>query len=148
MALAPNGDIYVKFRRSNILALRDTDGDGRADVMKEFGPTEGSTHIMFHDGWLYHSTTTGVYRYKLSRPASSCRPASRKPSCTISPRARTTKSKPSPLTTRVGMIVEVGSPFNVYSDGDRQFGAKGKTNEEVAEFQKPTAVFGVSIPTS
>src|SRR5437867_4146365 len=31
MTVAPNGDVYVKTRKEGIIALRDTNGDGRAD---------------------------------------------------------------------------------------------------------------------
>jgi len=34
------------------------------------------------------------------------------------------------------MIVEIGSPYNVFSRPDRQFGAKGFSPEEVAKFQE------------
>src|SRR5205823_10968099 len=64
IAVAPSGDIYAKGKLGAIFALRDTDGDGRADMIKEFGPGDGGTHIAFHDGWLYHSSRTAVYRYK------------------------------------------------------------------------------------
>src|SRR5919197_896381 len=64
IAVAPNGDIYAKTRLGGIFALRDSHADGRADVIKEFGPGDGGTHIAFHDGWLYHSSRTAVYRYK------------------------------------------------------------------------------------
>src|SRR5688500_20400448 len=52
LAIAPNGDIYAKGKFGLIWALRDTDGDGRADVIKEFGPGDGGTHILFHNRWL------------------------------------------------------------------------------------------------
>src|SRR6516165_9824508 len=55
IAVAANGDVYVKGKFGNIFALRDTNGDGRSEVIKEFGPGDGGTHIAFHDGWLYHS---------------------------------------------------------------------------------------------
>src|SRR4026208_1668402 len=61
---APNGDIYAKTQFGGIFALRDTNGDGRADVIKEFGPGDGGTHIALHDGWLYHSSRTAGYRHK------------------------------------------------------------------------------------
>src|SRR5580765_1788446 len=64
LAVAPNGDVYAKGKFGQIWALRDTNGDVRADLIKEFGPGDGGTHIMFHDGWLYHSSRTAVYRYK------------------------------------------------------------------------------------
>src|SRR5438132_980836 len=32
LAVAPSGDLYVKTSKGGIIALRDTNGDGRADV--------------------------------------------------------------------------------------------------------------------
>src|SRR5690348_5126775 len=47
IAVRPNGDLYVAINNSaagpgGIVALRDTDGDGRADVQERFGPTGGN----------------------------------------------------------------------------------------------------------
>src|SRR5687767_9614624 len=64
IVVAPNGDIYAKGQAGSIFALRDGDGDGRAETVKEFGPGDGGTHIALHDGWLYHSSRTTIYRYK------------------------------------------------------------------------------------
>ena len=64
IAVADNGDVYAKSKFGGIFALRDADGDGRAETIKEFGPGDGGTHIAFHDGWLYHSSRTAVYRYR------------------------------------------------------------------------------------
>lgn len=68
-----NGDIYVKLRASSpegsIVALRDTTGDGRADVIERFWPDEdrGNYHtgIKIHNGYLYFATNLGVYRSRL-----------------------------------------------------------------------------------
>src|SRR5262249_45981550 len=65
MAVAPNGDIYAKTREGGIIALRDTNGDGRAEVKETFG-SGGGTGIAVQDGALYHSTNTAVFRYKLT----------------------------------------------------------------------------------
>jgi len=135
LAIAPNGDIYAKLYHGNILALRDTDGDGRADVIKEFGPGDGGTHIMFHDGWLYHSSRTAVYRYKYT-------PGELVPSGPMEtivhnlPAEKDHDAKAFAFDDQGHMIVEVGSPYNVFSTGDRRLGAKGKTPAEVEEFQK------------
>jgi len=135
IAVAPNGDVYAKLLRGSILALRDTDGDGRADVIKEFGPGDGGTHIMFHDGWLYHSSRTAVYRYKYI-------PGELVPSNPLEivvhdlPAEKDHDAKAFAFDDQDRMIVEVGSPYNVYSDGDRRLGAKGKTPGEIANFQK------------
>jgi glucose/arabinose dehydrogenase len=43
LAVAPNGDLFVALRKedSGIVALRDADGDGRAEVVRRFGPPNG-----------------------------------------------------------------------------------------------------------
>ncbi|CAN5620708.1 hypothetical protein BH23ACI1_BH23ACI1_28150 [soil metagenome] len=68
-----NGDIYVKLRRvhddGGLVALRDTNGDGRADIIERFGvyPQEGNaeTSVKIHGGYLYFSTNLHLYRYPL-----------------------------------------------------------------------------------
>lgn len=74
IAVNDNGDIYVKARYagkdSSVIALRDTNGDGKADIMKKFGGAykEGGygTAVRIHDGYLYFSSELVVYRYKLT----------------------------------------------------------------------------------
>jgi glucose/arabinose dehydrogenase/mono/diheme cytochrome c family protein len=135
LAIAPNGDIYAKGKAGKIWALRDTNGDGRIDWIEEFGPGDGGTHIMFHDGWLYHSSRTAVYRYKYT-------PGELVPSGPMQtivrdlPAEKDHDAKAFAFDDQGRMLVEIGSPYNVYSDGDRRLGAKGKSPAEVAEFQK------------
>ncbi len=135
IAVAPNGDIYAKLVRGPILAMRDTDGDGRVDVIKEFGPGDGGTHIMFHDGWLYHSSRTAVYRYKYTPgelvPTSECETIVKN-----LPAEKDHDAKAFAFDESGHMIVEIGSPYNVYSEHDRQFGAKGYSPEQVTKFQQ------------
>ena len=64
-----NGDIYVHLRRLTpdghaIMALRDNDGDGRADEMEGFSDVAG-TGIRIHNGYLYYSSRTEVFRSKM-----------------------------------------------------------------------------------
>jgi glucose/arabinose dehydrogenase/mono/diheme cytochrome c family protein len=69
-----NGDIYVKLRSvyddGGLVALRDSNGDGRADVVQRFGlyPRTGNyeTAVAIHKGHLYFSTNLQVYRYPLT----------------------------------------------------------------------------------
>jgi glucose/arabinose dehydrogenase len=132
LAVAPNGDLYVKGKFGNIFALRDTNGDGRADEVKEFGPGDGGTHIAFHDGWLYHSSRTAVHRYKYS--AGELVPASALQTVVSGlPAERDHDAKAFAFDEHGGMLVEIGSPYNVYSTPDRQLGAKGM---DPTEFQK------------
>jgi len=73
LAVNDNGDIYVKGRRElpggMNWALRDTNGDGRADIIRNFGSfqREGpySTEMRIHKGYLYTSAETFVYRHRL-----------------------------------------------------------------------------------
>jgi glucose/arabinose dehydrogenase len=69
LTVAPNGDVFVAIagERSGsggVLALRDTSGDGKADVRQTFG-TEGGTGIALGKGVLYASTSSTVYRYAM-----------------------------------------------------------------------------------
>jgi glucose/arabinose dehydrogenase len=62
-----NGDIYLKVRTdegNGVLALRDTDGDAKADVKEMFSSLNG-TGIDIYNGYLYASSKTEVFRYKM-----------------------------------------------------------------------------------
>jgi glucose/arabinose dehydrogenase len=74
LAVNTNGDIYVKLRidtgdKGNV-ALRDTDGDGKADIVERFGdyPNDGrfATEMRIHKGYLYFSSELVIYRQKLT----------------------------------------------------------------------------------
>lgn len=68
-----NGDVYVKLRRSyedgTLVALRDTTGDGKADIIKRFSVVDdlGSYHtgVALYNGFLYFSTDLTVYRQRV-----------------------------------------------------------------------------------
>jgi glucose/arabinose dehydrogenase len=79
---APNGNVYVNTWRSPydttrrvppggfIVALRDTNGDGRADLIRRFGTTaesgsRGGTGIALHKGTLYVEEDSNIVRYRL-----------------------------------------------------------------------------------
>lgn len=64
-----NGGIYVKLGwlkdGKGIVYLKYDKGDGAADVQSMFADYPG-TGIHVHDGWLYASSNSEVYRYKLN----------------------------------------------------------------------------------
>ncbi len=68
IAVAPNGAVFVKLASlhngKGIYRLMDTNGDGRADTAFGFGDYTG-TGIAIRNGYLYASSDTCVYRYKL-----------------------------------------------------------------------------------
>lgn len=74
LAVNSNEDIYVKLRNpvsgKGSVALRDTDNDGRADIVQYFGDyvDEGNygTAMRIYNGYLYFSTIGEVYRTKLT----------------------------------------------------------------------------------
>jgi glucose/arabinose dehydrogenase len=131
VTVAPNGDVYVKSSRQGIYALRDTNGDGRADEIRNFGTGNG-TGIAVQDGWLYYSTTSAVLRYRLT-PGELI--PNGEPETVVSglPDKRQHNSKAFAFDGEGRLLVEVGSPYNVYSDPDRQRGAKGM---DATEFLK------------
>ena len=73
-----NGDIYVILRRGarpspneplsagGIVGLRDTDGDGKADVVSEKFGTVGGTGLELRNGYLYYAAITHIGRFKLT----------------------------------------------------------------------------------
>lgn len=70
-----NGDIYVKLRFPDSLggnaALRDTDHDGKADIVKTFDDyldrSSYGTEMKIHNGYLYFSSVTRIFRQKLTK---------------------------------------------------------------------------------
>ena len=65
LVVAPEGDIYAAVEGSGggVLALRDTDGDGQADLRKRFGPS-GATGIGLAGEYLYLATQDRVLRWR------------------------------------------------------------------------------------
>ena len=73
MAVNENGDIYVKARfpkQGGNIALRDTTGDGKADIIQQFGDYKADgtygTAMRIYNGYIYYSSQLVVYRSKLT----------------------------------------------------------------------------------
>jgi glucose/arabinose dehydrogenase/mono/diheme cytochrome c family protein len=76
LAVRENGDIYLKLSSSDSVyggnvALRDTTGDGKADIIRRFGGIEPKrtsygTGMLIHEGYLYFSSALTLYRYRLT----------------------------------------------------------------------------------
>jgi glucose/arabinose dehydrogenase len=69
IAVRDNGDVYVALRERNegggTAALRDEDGDGRADTIEYFCDV-AETGTAIYDGYLYRSSDTEIVRYALT----------------------------------------------------------------------------------
>lgn len=72
IAVSESGDVYVKARfprEGGNIALRDTTGDGKADIIQPFGDYKADgtygTAMRIYNGYLYYSSQLVVYRSRL-----------------------------------------------------------------------------------
>jgi glucose/arabinose dehydrogenase len=139
--VAPNGDVYINTWRSPydtsrsappggfIVALRDTNQDGRADLIQRFGNTtesgsRGGTGIALRDGALYVEADSSILRYKLTPGA--LVPAG-KPDTIVA--GLTTEGghpmHPIAVDAKGNLFVNMGSNTNSCQKEDRQTESKG-----------------------
>ncbi|HTY85964.1 MAG TPA: c-type cytochrome [Candidatus Acidoferrum sp.] len=126
ISVAPNGDLYLKKTGRGLYALRDTNSDGRADVIQTFGNEIGhGTGVAVHNQWLYCSSDDAVYRYRLlpgelvpTNPPETIVTG-------LPPGQREHESKAFAFDDQGNLFVEVGCPSNASGDPDRARGAKG-----------------------
>jgi glucose/arabinose dehydrogenase len=127
LTVAPNGDLYVATQEHHggqdggsgpIVALRDSDGDGKFDVQERFGDT-GATGIALRNGYVYIGTPTSVVRYKLT--TGTLKPTGRgEVIVTDLPAQRQHEDKGIALDGRGGLYVNVGAPSNACQSPDRR----------------------------
>jgi len=123
-----NGDIYMMLSRDKdgkgIVALRDQDGDGKAEIVKYFGERTG-TGIEIYNGYLYHSTPTAIYRYKIE--PGELVPSS-EPELVIGgfPEQNQHNSKPFTFDGQGNIYVTVGAPSNACQEEARTVGSPGQ----------------------
>lgn len=130
LVVAPNGDVFVALAGSRrrggggIVALRDTTGDGRADVTARFGEA-GGTGIALRDGSLYFAPNDRVVRYDL--PSGQLEPRGA-PVTVVSelPTGGNHSAKSIALGRDGELFVNIGSPSNSCQVQDRQRGSPGK----------------------
>ena len=129
LAVAPNGDVFVAIRnsggqRGGVIALRDLDGDGRADQTQAWGD-DGGSGIALGDGRLYFATNSAVLRYPL--PAGSLTPSG-PPETIVSglPADRNHATKSIALHPDGSLFVGIGSPSNACQRIPRTAGEPGK----------------------
>src|SRR5262245_18895607 len=124
MVVAPNGDLYVALMGgrggagSGMVALRDTNGDGKMDVTEKFGE-KSTTGIALRNGYLYVATTTSIERYKMN--AGDLKPAVA-PEVVVAdlPLGAPHQDKGIAFDGRGSVYVNVGAPSNACQPRDRQ----------------------------
>jgi glucose/arabinose dehydrogenase len=122
-----NGDIYISLQRlknkKGIVALRDTNGDGKADIITYFGGFPG-TGIGIHSGYLYFGSDTAIIRYKLL-PGKLLPETSYEIIARGFVRTYQHAAKPFTFDTDNNLYVNVGAPANACQEPDRTPGIPG-----------------------
>lgn len=117
-----NGDIYAKLDRvkngKGILRLRDTNKDGVADEITGWGNYSG-TGITIKNGYLYASSNTDVYRYKLDDKGDVIDTANAENIITGLINRRTHNTKSIVLDNDGNIYVNIGAPSNACQLSDR-----------------------------
>jgi glucose/arabinose dehydrogenase len=130
-----NGDVYIKLERlrngKGIIRLRDKNGDGTIDDTTGFG-NYGGTGIAIKNDYLYASSNTTVYRYKLNNNE----PDTAHPEIIVTGLVDRGQhnSKSITLDNAGNIYVNIGAPSNVCQAQDRQTGAPGQDPCPILEY--------------
>ena len=128
MAVRDNGDLYValnaRHEGHSIVALRDTTGDGQADVIRYFGNLMQGTGMRIYQGYLYYGSDTAIVRYKLQ-------PDQLLPDTTAElivslPEQRMHQARSMAFDGKGHLYVNVGAPSNACQVDDRTKGSPGQ----------------------
>lgn len=126
VTVAANGDVFVAVDDSigGVLALRDTTGDGKADVQRRFGPGAG-TGITLKGSSLYFATDDAVVRWAWQ--PGQLEPAG-PPDTIVS--GLTSRRQHAAKSIAIGadgaLYVNIGAPSNACQVHDRQAGSPGQ----------------------
>jgi glucose/arabinose dehydrogenase/mono/diheme cytochrome c family protein len=142
MAFGPNGVLYVNtwsgtyYRNDTpppggfLVALQDTKGEGRADMVKRFGPgadsgNAGGTGIALYNGALYAETNDRIVRYTL--PAGATTPDA-PPEVVVSglPLTGDHPMHPFRIDAQGGLYVDLGSATNSCQVANRMPNSLGR----------------------
>lgn len=128
LALGQNGDAYLRLREDHkghsLVALRDTNNDGSADLKEYFGPATGGTGVRLQGGYLYYSTDTQVFRKKFI--GDELVPSGEPELLLTLPEQDQHAAKPLAFDGQGNMYVTIGAPSNTCQDPDRTEGVPGQ----------------------
>ncbi|MCU0349025.1 MAG: hypothetical protein MUC59_18950, partial [Saprospiraceae bacterium] len=129
IAVNSNGDVYVQMHTlhngKGIAALRDTNGDGRADETEYFGSTAG-TGIEIQGNHLYCSSDEAVFRYDLKAGALVPDESTRVMLIGGFPKQNEHAAKSFTLDQNGGIYVNIGAPSNCCQVDNRTPGSPGQ----------------------
>ena len=121
LAMAPNGDLYAAIqggRGGAVVALRDTDGDGKFDKREPFG-AGSATGVALRNGYVYYATTNSIIRQKLGAGELAPSGAAEIVADGLTDR-RQHADKGIAFDGKGGVYVNVGAPSNACQVPDRQ----------------------------
>ncbi|MGH7658083.1 MAG: PQQ-dependent sugar dehydrogenase, partial [Gemmatimonadales bacterium] len=121
LAVAPNGDVLAARSDGGVLVLRDTTGDGRADITRSFGDAGGSG-IALQGDQLYFGADDRILRYEW--PAGALEPAG--PPTVVVQNLPTGGHSAKGIAVRGdSLFVSIGSRTNSCQEDDRQSRSPG-----------------------
>lgn len=122
------GSLYVKLRNlvdgKGIVQLRDTNNDGRFEIVTSFGRFPG-TGIALKDNYLYASSDTEVFRYRLDDQGNVMDTAQAERIITGLKAGRQHQTKSISLDNDGFIYVNIGAPSNACQVEDRGLRSKG-----------------------
>jgi len=128
IAITKEGDMYVKLARSKngkgILFLQDKNNDGQLEVQTGFGDY-GGTAMRINSGYLYASSNTDVYRYKLDNKDQVIAPSNPEKIVTGLIDRREHNSKSVTFDNSGNIYVNIGAYSNSCQEKDRTPGSMG-----------------------
>lgn len=128
LAVGRKGDLYarlsVPMEGKSIVALRDTNQDGKVDRTEYFEEIEGGTGIKVFNNYLYFSTNTQVFRRAFQ--GAELVPSGERELILSLPSQNQHAAKPLAFDKEGNMYVTIGAPSNACQDPDREAGVMGQ----------------------
>lgn len=132
IAVAPDGTVYVNAATragsggdGPIVGLKDTNGDGRADIVTRFGgDVPGGTGIALHKDWLYLESKDRIIRYPRKDGEVALKGA---PETIVKdlPLGGNHVARPFAIDAQGNLFVDLGSATNSCQQQDRVAGSPG-----------------------
>ena len=135
MAVAPNGDLYVATQTrgarggpqtgGGVIALRDTNGDGKFDVREQIG-SGSTTGVGLRNGYLYIAQPKTIQRYKMTQGQLKPTGEAEVVVKDLPPDSPQHNDKGLTFDGKGSLYINVGAPSNACQSPDRQPGVKGQ----------------------
>ena len=128
LVVTPQGDIYVKLAKPNkegkaILVLHEAP-NGKAELKSSFG-TYGGTEVALKNGYLYASSNTEVFKYKVNDKNEVINPDQPEKIVTGLKAGRQHETKSFALDNDGNIYVNIGAWFNACQEKDRGLHSPG-----------------------